>query len=111
MVAEVFAHRTSGERSDVLHWGRIGSCCSDDNRIIHCAEISQGLDNLSDRRTLLTNGNVDTDYVPALLVDDGVERDGRFAGLAVTNDELALPSADRDHRVDSFDAGLQWLLH
>src|SRR5690606_24106638 len=34
-----------------------------------------------------------------------------LAGLAVADDQLALPAADRNHRVDRLDAGLQRLVH
>ena len=44
-----------------------------------------------------------------LLVQDGVDRDRRLAGLAVTDDELALSTTDGRHRVDGLDAGLQRL--
>ena len=47
--------------------------------------------------------------VAALLVDDRVDRDGRLAGAAVADDQLALAAADRDHRVDRLEAGLQRL--
>jgi hypothetical protein len=46
-----------------------------------------------------------------LLVDDRVDRDRGLAGLAVADDQLALAAADRDHRVDRLDAGLQRLVH
>src|SRR5206468_2710203 len=36
---------------------------------------------------------------------------GGLAGLAVADDELALPATDGGHRVDGLDAGLQRLLH
>ena len=35
-----------------------------------------------------------------LLVQDGVDGDGRFAGLAVADDQLALTASDRHHRVN-----------
>jgi hypothetical protein len=41
----------------------------------------------------------------------GVDQDGGLAGLAVADHELALAAADRDHRVDRLDAGLERLLH
>jgi len=47
----------------------------------------------------------------APLVDDRVHGDGRLAGRAVADDELALAAADGDHRVDRLDAGLQGLFH
>ena len=42
--------------------------------------------------------------VEETLVEDRVERNGRLARLAVTNDELALTETDGDHRVDTADA-------
>ena len=45
------------------------------------------------------------------LVDDRVEGDRALAGLAVTDDQLALAAADGGHGVDGLDAGLQRLLH
>ncbi len=45
------------------------------------------------------------------MVDDGVDGDGRLAGLAVADDELALAAADRHHGVDGQDAGLHGLVH
>ena len=45
------------------------------------------------------------------LVDDRVDRDRGLAGLPVADDQLALAPADRRHRVDRLDAGLQRLLH
>jgi hypothetical protein len=45
--------------------------------------------------------------VKFFLVDDGVNGDSRLAGLAVADDQLALTAADGNHRVDSFDTGLQ----
>src|SRR6266702_1158376 len=55
----------------------------------------------------LPDGDVDTDDALALLVDDGVERDRRLAGLTVANDQLALAASDRNHGVDGLDPGLE----
>ena len=38
-----------------------------------------------------------------------IDGDGRLAGLAVADDQLALAAADRDHRVDGLEAGLERL--
>ena len=46
-----------------------------------------------------------------LLVEDRVHADRGLAGLAVTDDQLALAAADRGLRVDRLDAGLQRLRH
>src|SRR5690606_1570403 len=56
------------------------------------------------------DGDIDADDTLALLVDDGVQRDGRLADFAVADDQLALAAADGDHAVDGLDAGLQRLL-
>lgn len=48
--------------------------------------------------------------VPSLLVQDGVEDDGRLAGLTVTDDQLTLATADGNHGVDRLEAGLYWLV-
>ena len=45
------------------------------------------------------------------LVQNGVERHGGFPGLTVADDELSLAAADRDHRVDRFDAGMERRVH
>src|SRR6185369_8943512 len=59
----------------------------------------------------LADGHVDAGDALPLLVDDRVDGDGGLAGAAVADDQLALSAADRDHRVDGLDAGLQRLLH
>src|SRR4029078_4619561 len=55
--------------------------------------------------------DVDTNNVLALLVDDRVDRDGGFAGLSVADDQLTLAAADRHHRVDRLQTGLERLFH
>ncbi len=62
-------------------------------------------------RFLLTDGDVEALHAGVALIDDRVDADGRFAGLAVADDQLALAAADRRHGVDGFDAGLQRLAH
>src|SRR5208337_5164360 len=79
--------------------------------VVHRTVVIQGLHHLRDRRALLADGAVDTDQVAALAVDNGVERDRGLAGLAVANDELALATADGDHRVDGFQPSGHGLFH
>ncbi len=45
------------------------------------------------------------------MVDDRVDGDRGLAGLAVADDELALATPDRGHRVDRLDTGLQRFVH
>ena len=46
-----------------------------------------------------------------LLIDDGVQNNGGFAGLAVADYQLALAAADRNQRIDDFKAGLHRFVH
>src|SRR5690606_32489711 len=62
-------------------------------------------------RRLLADCHVDTGHVLTLLVDDGINRDGGLAGLAVANDQLTLATADRHHGVDRLETGLHRLRH
>src|SRR6185503_18948580 len=59
---------------------------------------------------LLADGHVEAEDPLPLLVDDRVDRDGGLASAAVADDQLALAAADRDHRVDRLDPGLERLL-
>ena len=111
LIAEILAHRATGERSDVLHRRRIGSGGRDDDGVIHRAVVRQRLDDLRHGGALLSDRDIDADDVAALLVDDRVERDRGLARLTVADDQFALAAADRDHRVDGLDAGLQRLFH
>src|SRR5438445_6188626 len=85
-IAEVFAHGARRVRSDVLHWRGLRSRRSDDNCVIQRAVIAEDFDHLRNRRSLLTDSAIDTNKIAALVVDDGVDGDCRFATLAVTND-------------------------
>src|SRR5438046_5804981 len=80
-------------------------------RSLHRVMLFQALDHGGDRRVLLPDRDVDADDALPLLVDDRVDRDRGLAGTAVADDQLALAAADRNHRIDRLDAGLQRLLH
>src|SRR5206468_1464294 len=60
---------------------------------------------------LLPDRDVDADHVLAALVEDRVDADRGLARRPVADDQLALAPADRDHRVDRLQAGLERLLH
>jgi hypothetical protein len=68
----------------------------DDDGVVHRAVLLERLDDARDGRFLLADGDVDAHHrvlgAPVLLlVDDRVERDGGLAGLAVADDQFALP--------------------
>ena len=110
-VAEVLAHGARRERSEVLHRRRLGRGGRDDDGVRHRAVLLQRFDDLRHRRALLPDGAVDADQVLARGVDDGVQRDGRFASLSVADQQLALAAPDGNHGVDGLDAGVHRLAH
>ena len=97
-------------RADVEQRRRIRRAGGHDDGVLHRAGLFERLHDLRDRRLLLADGVVDADDVLALLVDDRVDGDGGLAGLPVADDQLALAAADRHHRVDGLEPGLQRLL-
>ena len=119
VVTEPLTHGAASEGSNVLQGGGLGGGGSDDNRVLHGILLLKGLDELSDSRTLLTNGNVDTVellllggaglVVPTLLVEHGVESDSGLTGLTITNDQLTLTTTNGHHGVDTLQTSLHWL--
>ena len=59
----------------------------------------------------MTNGHVDALHTQALLIQDRVNGNRRLTGLAVTNNEFALPSTNWGHGVNSLDTRLQRFAH
>ncbi len=65
---------------------------------------------VGDGRLLLTDSHVDAADAAVLLVDDGVDSQGGLTDLTVTDDQLTLATAYRDHRVDRLVTGLHRLV-
>ena len=107
----VLAHGAAGVGGEVLERRRVGRAGHDDDRVVHGAVLLEGGHGVGDRRLLEADGDVDALHAEAPLVDDRVDRDRGLAGLAVADDQLALATADRGHRVDRLDAGLERLVH
>ena len=81
--------------------------------------VRQSFDQLSDCRTLLSDGDVDAveflllvgGIVETLLIDDGIDGHGCFACLTIADDQFTLTTANRDQTVDGFHARLHRLAH
>ena len=110
-VHEVLGNGGTGVRSQVLQSSRLRGVSRHDHGVIEGAALTQHLNDVGNRSSLLTHGDVNTDHVLICLVQDRVDRDRGFAGLAVTNDQLALAASHGNHRVDGGDAGLHRLVH
>jgi hypothetical protein len=102
VVTEPLAHGASREGGEVLKGSGLRGGSGDNNGVLHGVVLLEGLDELSDGRALLANGDVDTvkllalvgTVVPLLLVKNGVDGDGGFTGLTITDDKLTLTTAD-----------------
>ena len=105
LVHEILAHRRAGIGREIQHRRRLGGVGAHDDGIVHRPALFKPVHDRGHGRLLLSDRNIDTDHVLAALVEDRVDRDRGFAGLAVADDQLALAAADRDQRVDRLDAG------
>jgi len=117
VVSEPLGDRGTGEWSNVLKRSSLGGGGGNNDGVLHGVVLLKSLDELGDGGTLLTDGDVDTvellllvaTVVETLLVEHGIKGDGGLSGLTVTNDQLTLTTADRNHCVDGLETGLDWL--
>ena len=100
-----------GVRGEVFERGRVAGGGHDHDGVLQRLVRLERGHRLGHRRVLLSDGDVDALHALAGLVDDGVDGDRRLAGLAVTDDQLTLPPADRGHGIDGLDTGLHGLGH
>ena len=85
-ITEIFAHRTTRIWRDVLQRCGFRGGRGDDNGVRHRAMLFELANHVVNRRRLLTDGDVDTLNASAFLIDDGIDRNRRFTGLAVADD-------------------------
>jgi hypothetical protein len=115
----VLGDRRAGVGGEPLETGRVGRGRGHDGRVLQRPGLVEGLAHTGDRGALLADRHVDAAHLlllvaafpVLLLVDDRVDAHRGLAGLAVADEQLALAAADRGHRVDRLEAGLQRLLH
>ena len=115
-IPEILSHGRTGKRCVILQGGRVGCRGGYDRGVVHGSLGTEGLDYRCDGGALLADGYIDAVYGIALqvlrtLVDYGVYGYRSLARLAVADYELPLAAADRNHRVDSLESGLQGLGH
>ena len=102
VVTEVLADSTTRVRGKELEGCGVGGCCSHDDRVLHAVSALEQTHDVRNGGPLLADGDVDAvkrlRVVACLedgfLVDDGVDSNGGFACLSVTDDQLTLSSAN-----------------
>ena len=109
IVAHMLSHRTAAVRSDILERGRLRGAGRNNDRVVHGAVLPEPIHYLSDGGELLPNGDIDADDIAPLLVNDGVDRQGRLTGLPIADYQLPLSPSDGDHRINRLKPGLQRL--
>ena len=105
-VHERLAHGAAGVGRQILHRRGVRGVRGNDYRVVHGAVLFEGCLDRRHLGLLLADGHVDAEQVQALLIDDGVDGDRRFAREPVADDQLSLPAADGNHPVDRLDARL-----
>jgi hypothetical protein len=68
--------------------------------------LAEDGEELGDRRTPLADRAVHAQHVLVPLFQDRIQRDGRLPCLAVPENQLSLPAADGQQRIDYFDLSL-----
>ena len=122
VIAEVLAHRaTSAYGAKNCSGAGSEAVACDNDRILKRAEIFERLNQLSNRRTLLADSDVDADRASWNRRQCYRSLDfwfkivsmnhGRLTGLTVTDDQFALATANRDQRVDGLQARLHRLVN
>ena len=119
VVAEVLGDGAARVGGEELEGRGVGGGRRDDDGVVQRALVLEHLDELRDGGSLLADGDVDAVellalvalVVDPLLVDDGVDRDGGLARLAIADDQLALAAADGHERVHGLEPRLHRLVH
>ena len=73
--------------------------------------LFQCMNQLGNRRGLLSDCYINTDNLLSLLVQNGIYCNRGFTGLTVSNNQLSLPTSDRKHGVNGKNTGFQRRIH
>jgi len=117
VVSEEFSEGTSRVGGDELEGGGIGGSGGDNNGVLEGVLLSEGLHNVSDGGSLLSNSDVNAVKLLVLvsgvessfLVKDGINGDSGLTGLSISNDKLTLSSTDGHEGIDTLKSGLHGL--
>ena len=113
-ITEIFTDCSTCKGSIIPQSSCICSCSSHNYGIIHSSLLLQCSHEGCNCRSLLTDGHINTEHrltglISSALIDDGVYSNCCLSCLTVTNYELTLAPADRDHGINSLQTCLQRL--
>ena len=107
LVHKIFGDGYAGIGRKILQRRFFCGSCRNNKAVIHCARFGKLLHYLCNGGSLLSDGDVNADYVFALLIDNGIDGKSGFTGLSVADDKLTLAAADRNKAVYGFITGLE----
>ena len=108
VVSEEFSNSASRIWSQELKRSGIRGGGGNDTGVFHGAKVLEGLDNVGNGGSLLSNGNVDAIKSLGeialgeshLLVNDGINSNGSLSSLSITNNQLSLSSSNWHKGID-----------
>jgi hypothetical protein len=118
VVTEVLTNSAARVRGQELEGSGIGGSSSNNDGVLKGLALTEETHDVGDGRSLLTNGDVDaeeglgkiTGLMSSLLVKDGINSNGGFASLSITNDQFTLSTTDGDEGVDGLETSLHGLV-
>src|SRR5690554_2678565 len=110
-VAVVLTDGAAGKGSQVLHGSRVRSGSRYYDRVLHSAVLFQFAHYAGNRRGFLANRYIDTLNARVFLVDNGIDGNGGFTNLAVTDNQLTLAATDWHHGINGFQTNLHGLVN
>ena len=99
VIRKLLTHSTIRIRSDILKRSHIAGRCRNNYGILHSPFIFQSLYQLRNCRFLLTDGDINTNYVLTLLIYNRIYCYCSFSCLPVSYDKFSLTFSYRNHRV------------
>ena len=107
----LFTDGTAGIWCNILQWCQFTCRRSYDSSIVKCPIVLQCLYNICHSRGFLSDSHIDTKNILVFLIQNGINGNGRFTGLTVSNNQLTLTSSNRNHGVNCFNSCLKWCIH
>src|SRR5690606_11768710 len=98
-VAEVLTHGAASVGRQVLQGGGFGSGGRNNDGVGQCTVLFELAHHVGNGRLLLTDRYVHALNAAVFLVDDGVDGQSGLTDLTVTDDQLTLATANRNHGV------------